>query len=297
MTVEKNMNFTKLFRRLIRITLLVLIIVPLVLTGMLYGYQDRMIFLQAPLPEQRLSELRRHWPDTEITLTMPDETKLHGWYVTPRPPLKPPYPLIIYFGGNAEEVSNMLVETSRLPHHAFLLLNYRGYGLSEGKPSETALYQDALEIYDQFAKRPDIDRYYIMTMGRSLGTGIAVHLASKRKLRGAILVSPYDSVVNVAQQAYPWLPVSLILQHRFDSLAKAANIDIPMLALIANQDRVIPPGHSQYLVDAWKGVTYQTGLQDVGHNTVQEHPQYWLIIRAFTEMLITQEAQNDAGHF
>ncbi|MEM7019404.1 MAG: alpha/beta hydrolase [Pseudomonadota bacterium] len=289
------MSMTLIFRRLIRMTLLILVLVPLAISVMLYWFQDNMIFFPAPLADDRRTALERHWPDSEINLIMKDGTELHGWYVKPNPPTQPPYPLVIYFGGNAEEVSAMLPEISRLPNHAFLLLNYRGYGLSRGRPGEEALYQDALEIYDQFTARADIDRYYTLAMGRSLGSGVAVHLASQRQLRGVILVSPYDSVLDVAQQAYPWLPVSLLLRHRFDSLSKAPTIEIPMLALTAVKDRVIPPMHSRRLIDAWGGVIYQTELQNVGHNTIQDHAQYWLVIRAFTEMLTAPEGSNNAG--
>ncbi len=117
---------------------------------------------------------------------------------------------MIYFGGNGEEVSWLVPEFSRVPDWAALLVNYRGYGLSEGQPSETKLYRDALALYDRATRRPDIDSGRVIVMGRSLGTGVATYLASQRPVAGVVLISPYDSLVQVAREAYPFLPVNLL---------------------------------------------------------------------------------------
>ena len=106
---------------------------------------------------------------------------------------------------------------------------------------------DAIAIYDYFVKRAGVDSGKIIVMGRSLGTGVAVALASVRKVRGLILVSPYDSLLSVAKELYPFLPVSLILTHRFDSIAKAPLITAPLLAIIASDDTIIHRRHSERL--------------------------------------------------
>ena len=140
---------------------------------------------------------------------------LRGWLL--RAAGREPAPLLIYFGGNAEEASWVLSELAHIPGWSALVVNYRGYGQSEGAPSERALFADALALYDQAIKRLDIEPHRVVAMGRSLGTGVATYLASQRPIAAVILVSPYDSLVSIAQRAYPFLPVRLLLKHRFDS--------------------------------------------------------------------------------
>src|SRR5262249_22796712 len=135
-----------------------------------------------------------------------------------------PCPLVIYFGGNAEEVSWLLQESPRLAPWALLLVNYRGYGLSDGRPSESALYNDAVALYDWVTARPDTDARRIVFVGRSLGTGVATYLASQRTVSGVVLVSPYDNLVEVARGVYPYLPVDGLMRYRFDSAARAKRI-------------------------------------------------------------------------
>ena len=133
-----------------------------------------------------------------------------------------PAPTLIYFGGNAEEVSCTLADPRWPRAWSIVALNYRGYGASEGAPGERALTADALAIYDAVAARDGIDRNRIVAFGRSLGTAIAARVAAERPVAGVVLVSPYDSLAAIGSHHYPWLPVSLLLRHRFDALADAA---------------------------------------------------------------------------
>jgi pimeloyl-ACP methyl ester carboxylesterase len=102
-----------------------------------------------------------------------------------------------------------------------------------------------------------------------------------------ILVSPFDSVTALAQRHYPFLPVSLLLRHRFDSLSLAGAIDAPMIAIVAERDSIIPPEHSQRLFDAWKGPKTWQLLAGADHNGFDAHPAYW---RAIDDFLRSREA-------
>ena len=164
---------------------------------------------------------------------------------------------------------------------AALLVNYRGYGLSLGQPSETMLCRDALALYDRATRRPDIDSGRVIVIGRSLGTGVATYLASQRPVAGVVLISPYDSLVQVAREAYSFLPVNLLLRHRFDSAARAPSIRAPLLALVAARDEVIRPERSRQLVQAWGGPARFEVLGGVDHNTIHSHSDYWRLIVAF----------------
>lgn len=188
---------------------------------------------------------------------------------------------VVYFGGNAEDVS-LSVDTLALlfPDHTIFLPSYRGYGNSEGKPSEKALLTDGLKLYDQLSKEyPDITLF-----GRSLGSGIAVHIASRRPVTSLILATPYDSLTNVASHYYPFIPVRLLLHDRFDSLGKAHSIDIPTLVLIAEHDEVIPRRNSEQLAAALKkDKTTITVIPGTNHNTIDLSPAYRQAIQTFMQ--------------
>ncbi len=160
-------------------------------------------------------------------------------------------------------------------------INYRGYGASEGRPGERELGADALAIYDAVARRDDVDRRRIVVFGRSLGTAVAAHLAAERQVAGAILVSPYDSLVAVGRLHYPWLPVSLLLRHRFEALADAAQSRIPMLAIVGEADSIILPERSRALFDAWAGPKTWLAVPGAGHNDLGDDATFWKGVNAF----------------
>ena len=164
-------------------------------------------------------------------------------------------------------------------------MNFRGYGESEGKPGEKELLEDGLVIHDYAKRRPEVNSERIVAMGRSLGSGVAVHLAAHRLLRGVILVSPYDSIAEVAKRHYPFLPVSLMLRHRFDSLSRAPQIEAPLLCLVAAEDRVIPPAHSRALFEAWRGTKTWHEIPRSDHDSISGEPEYWRSIADFLNAL------------
>lgn len=257
-----------------KIGLAVAIGLPLIV----YLAQDALIFYRQPLPESRRAEISRRFPEVqEILLQGTDGTKIHAWHV--RSPQTAA--LVIYFGGNAEEVSWMIEATRDAPGAAWLLVNYRGYGASEGSPSERALVADALTFYDHAAKLPGVDTKRIYAFGRSLGSGVAVALAAERPLAGLILATPFDSLVAVAKRYYWYLPVDWMLKHRFDSIALAPTLKQPLLCLIAERDEVIPPVHGERLFEAWGGAKRKVVLQEAGHNSTDSHPMFWPSIREF----------------
>jgi pimeloyl-ACP methyl ester carboxylesterase len=239
-----------------------------------YLLQDKLIFQARPLAEPEHEAIAaRHPAVADIFLQASDGTRLHGWHFKSAPAA----PLVLYFGGNAEEVSWLLDELPRRDTGAaWLLVDYRGYGSSGGSPSEQALVSDALTWYDRFAATSP----RIFAFGRSLGSGVAVRLAAERSLHGVVLVAPFDSMVDVAKHHYPYLPVGLLLKHRFDSLSLAPKITVPLLCIVATHDEVIPPEHAKRLYDAWGGPKQWVELA-AGHNSTDNHPDYWPSIRAF----------------
>jgi pimeloyl-ACP methyl ester carboxylesterase len=102
---------------------------------------------------------------------------------------------------------------------------------------------------------------------------------------GVILVSPYDSVESVAQGVYPYLPISLMLKHRFDSLSRAPQIKAPLLCLVASDDRVIPRPHSERLSAAWGGPRQWREIRQTAHDSIADAPDYWQAIADFLKKL------------
>jgi len=190
-----------------------------------YLAQDALIFHRQPIAEGRRAEIAaRHPTVADVFLDAPDGARIHAWHV------KSGAPLLLYFGGNAEEVSWMIEEArAQAPQASWLLVDYRGYGQSGGAPSEKAMVSDALLLYDHATKLPGVDSKRIVAFGRSLGSGVAVALAAQRPLAGVILVSPFDSLAAVAKRYYWYLPVDWMLKHRFDSAALAPQMRTPQL--------------------------------------------------------------------
>lgn len=265
----------KVLASIARIALAVVVALPLVL----YFSQDRLIFQLQPMNEAGLAMIKKALPQAkEIWITAADGTRLHGWLAPAKGTGRAPS--LIYFGGNAENVSGALLDAPAVPAVAFFAMNYRGYGLSEGKPSEAALFADALAIYDHVVARPDVDPAQIIVLGRSLGSGVATYLAANRPVRGVILVTPYDSVTAVAERKYPFMPIRWLLKHPFDSQSRAPGIKAPALILAAGDDTLIPPVHAERLLASWGGPRRIVTLRGVDHDTVDGHADYWPQIRS-----------------
>ena len=259
---------------LLRILLGIAVGVPLVA----WLFQERLLFFPRPLQPGLAAR-----PNVEnVTVVAADGVNLRGWFVKGTSSRAP---LVVYFGGNAEEVSWLTGVADQFAGWSLLLINYRGYGESEGRPGEKALFEDALLIHDYAKRRADVNPERIVAMGRSLGSGVAVYLAANRPLRGVVLVSPYDSMVQVAKRHYPFLPVSLLLRHRFDSLARAPHIDAPLLCLAATEDEVIPPAHSRVLFDAWQGAKTWREISRADHDSIAGEPDYGRSIAEFLRAL------------
>jgi pimeloyl-ACP methyl ester carboxylesterase len=245
------------------------------LPAAVYLLQDRMIFHPQPVSEARRALIAEQ--AESIFIRAPDGIRLHAWY-------RSGSPLVLYFGGNAEEVSWMLGRAARdAPGTGWLLVDYRGYGSSDGTPSERALVADAIRFFDHAREKLGDGR--IVVFGRSLGSGVAVQLAAARPVAGLILVAPYDSLTSVAQHHYPFLPVGWMLRHPFDSLKLAPAIPAPLLCLVAERDEVIPVVHSKRLFEAWKGPRRWVELQGAGHNSTDDAPGFWQAIREFLVQL------------
>lgn len=173
---------------------------------------------------------------------------------------------LVYFGGNAEDVGFSLPELrAAFPEHALYLMHYRGYGGSTGRPSEAALFADGLALFD----RVRAEHAEVIVVGRSLGSGVAVHVAARRPVARLVLVTPYDSVEAIAAGRFPVFPVRWLLRDKFESWRDAPRIEAPTLLIAAERDEVIPRVHTETLLKHFRaGVATLEVLAGTGHNTV-----------------------------
>jgi pimeloyl-ACP methyl ester carboxylesterase len=179
---------------------------------------------------------------------------------------------VLYFGGNAEDVSQNIPLFGRLfPGKSVYLVNYRGYGASTGMPTEAALFSDAQSVFDRISE----SHSGISVVGRSLGSGVAVYLAATRKPERVALVTPFGSLARIAQSSFPVFPVAAMLQDRFESTSHAGGISALTLLLIAEQDEIIPAWSSQNLAAAIDSSVLTIEIVgDATHNTIQEFDRY-----------------------
>ncbi len=213
-------------------------------------------------------------PDIAHTTLDTGEVRIKVWILNPGKERA-----IIYFGGNAENVAYNIDDFGTLfPDRTVYLVNYRGYGGSSGSPNEKGLYSDALFVYDYAMQ----NHTALSVMGRSIGSAVATYLASKRNIDKLILVTPFDSAMNVGKKIYWFFPMGFILTERLDSLERAGDITTDTLIIVAGNDRIIPYENTQNLIQSFNKTEVKVAtLDNTGHNTVHLHPDYKKIITAF----------------
>ena len=200
----------------------------------------------------------------EVFFRTEDGLTLHGWYVP-----GPGEVTWLWFHGNGGNISHRLDEVA-LFHHRLgvnqFVFDYRGYGRSEGKPTERGTYGDARGALAYLKGRGDVDPGKIVYFGRSLGTAVAVELATADEPLGLVLVAPFTSVSNMARIAFPWVPFHRLVRGRYDSLERISRIKAPVLILHGDADQTIPVAEGQRLFDAATGPKQFRLLSGAGHN-------------------------------
>ena len=179
---------------------------------------------------------------------------------------------VLYFGGNAEDVSGSVGSlVAAFPDREIVALHYRGYGGSAGSPTEADISADALGLFDKVhAEHPDV-----IVVGRSLGTGVAARLASVRPVSMLVLVTPYDSLLGIAQKSFPLFPVRFLLIDKYESWRYVPRITAPVLILRAERDETIPAASTEALRDRFPaGQVRYVVVPGASHNTIIDDPEY-----------------------
>lgn len=232
-------------------------LVYLGLCGLMYARQRDLVYCP--------HETRVAADQTDFALVH-DGVTLRGWVVNPGR-----RQALIYFGGNAEPVQVNRDRFARwFPQHTVYLMAYRGFGASEGEPTEAGITSDALALFDRVQRlHPDSG---IDVIGRSLGSGVAAHLAARRAVHRLALVTPYDTLAHVGQAHYRWLPIHLLARERYDSVSNLSRYTGPILVVRAGQDTVIPAANTQRLINSLPHPPKVLQLRTADHSSIAFAP-------------------------
>ncbi len=217
----------------------------------------------------------------DVWLTAEDGVRTHGWLVPGKRPAT-----LLWLHGNAGNIShrldNLVLMHSRLGVSIFIL-DYRGYGLSEGRPSERGMYMDALaalrHLREGSVGRPES----LILIGRSLGGAVAVHLAANERVDGVILESTFASVASMARRTHPYLPVWPLLRNRFNSIGKIKRCSMPLLFVHSLDDETVPYAEGLKLFEAAPEPKRLHTIETGGHNEtyLQGGDAYWRALDGF----------------
>jgi len=225
-------------------------------SGMLFPVKDVPAAPAMPAASERLE------------ITARDGVTLIGTYLPPRE-FTATRRVILGFGGNGWNADAAALKLSDLyPAADIVTFHYRGYPPSDGVPGTDAFVADARTIHDHLRKR--FVQMPITAIGFSIGSGVAVSLAASRPMDGLILVTPFDSLTNVAAGHFPWLPVKLLLRQRSDPADDILRVRSPVAIIIAGNDMLIPPRHARALERVVPNLVMTETLVGTGHNTIYD---------------------------
>lgn len=250
-------------RRLLSILLITALSIYTVLCGLLFVFQRSLLYYPQP----------SSGGGGAVSLTLPvGESTVQ---VSARPVAGSD--AVLYFGGNAEDVSLVIPDLAlAFPGSSVYALHYPGYGESSGTPTQKAIFRDALAVFDRVhAEHPNVT-----VIGRSLGSGVAVWVGSQRPIARLVLVTPFDSLGDVAAAHYGIFPVRWLLRDKYESWKYAPEVTAPTVILVAGDDEVVPRSSSDRLRTRFRqGLVDYVVLPHVGHNTIQDASGYWRLLQ------------------
>lgn len=209
--------------------------------------ENSLIFFPSPFPAGNWQPVGLPIEDAEFSAA--DGAALHGWYV----PHAKPRGVVLFCHGNAGNITHreeILRRLHRVAGVSVFIFDYRGYGRSQGKPTEAGVLADARAAREWLARRANLPAKRLILMGESLGGAVAVHLAAEGGARGLILESTFTSLPDVAAYHFPWVPVRLLMRTRLDALAKIREYRGPLLQSHGDQDTIVPYDLGRRLFEA-----------------------------------------------
>jgi fermentation-respiration switch protein FrsA (DUF1100 family) len=207
--------------------------------------QSRLVYYPGPAPNETPRDHALEYDD--VSLRTRDGETIHAWLVHATAPRG----MVILCHGNAGNIAARIERASKLVEIGFdvLLFDYRGYGGSSGKPTEEGTYVDAETAWEH-ARSRGVPPEHIVAFGESLGGAVAIELARRRKVGAVIVEDTFTSLADMGAKFYPWLPVRWLLRIRYDSLAKVAGLNAPLLVIHSRDDELVPFEHGERLFHA-----------------------------------------------
>ena len=260
--------------------LIAVFILSLLLTGC--PVDEKFIFFPSAAIE---STPKRFGVDYEdVYFTTRDGVKLNGWLA-----LKPgAQATLLWFHGNAGNIGHRAYGLKplrdKLSVNVFII-DYRGYGRSEGVVSEQGTYEDAGAAFRYLTGRSDIDAKRIVIFGQSLGAAVAADLAGREECSAVILEAPFASIPAMAKAIYPWLPIGPLIKTRYDVIEKVKKISAPLLIVHGDRDDIVPFEQGRRVFDAAAGPKEFHTLRGAHHNDTFETggDAYFKVMRDFIE--------------
>lgn len=254
----------------------------LIMTGYFFFGQSRLLYFPSPDIITTPGQIGLAYEDISFTAT--DGTHLSGWFI----PAENNKTTILVCHGNAGNISDRLetIEFFNRLGYAVFIFDYRGYGHSEGSPSERGTYLDAQAAWDFLMNTKQMTPESIILFGRSLGGAIAARTAVANQPKACILESSFISVPELATDLYPFLPAKLLCRFDYNTLAAVAKISSPLLITHSKDDEIVPFSHGQRLFQAAREPKTLLTIHG-GHNTgfVQSAPQYQKGLQQFLRNL------------
>ena len=257
------------------------------------------LFVFYPEPLEPQESHPRYWgfPDaTEVRIPTFDGPLLHGWWF-PALTAEASSGAAVYFHGNAGHLGDRGTVAAALAGLGLdvLLPDYRGYGLSEGKPSEEGLYSDARAVYKWLVDEKGVEPRRLFLMGNSLGSAVAVDLATQRTIGGLVLLGTFTNTPAIARRRIRWLP-SWYLEWedtRFDTLERIGRVTAPILMAVGADDDIIPPEEARQVYDAASDPKHWYMAAGAGHNDIFAHEGLWKELYGFTHDVIMSTRATD----
>jgi len=230
---------------------------------MVWLTQDRLVYFPHIAGAATATPARAGLAFETVRIPTADGETLAAWWV-PATPLRG---VVLLLHGNAGSIADRI---DYLPHfnamgHAVLLVDYRGYGSSTGKPSETGTYADAQAAWQWLAAQRGFKPADIVLAGESLGGAVAAELAARVQPRALVLISAFTSAPDLGGEIYPWLPVRLISRYRYDTLGHLRKFGGPVLVAHSRDDEIVPFAHGERLHAAVRGAKALLEMRG-GHN-------------------------------
>ncbi len=231
------------------------------LVAVAYILQPRMVYF--PISQVQMIPSQVGLPYQDVRIETGDGVKLHGWYV----PVEGAAYTVLFLHGNAGNISHRL-ESLAILHRlglSTLIIDYRGYGNSQGSPDENGTYQDAMAAWDYLRREQRRQPGDIIIFGRSLGGAVAAWLAAQVEPRGLILESTFTSLADLGADHYWYLPVRWLTRYGYDTRERLSEVSVPVLIAHSRDDRIVAFKHGQTLYAAARPPKHFLELSG-GHN-------------------------------